>query len=271
MSNLLLFTNKLHHYLFMKALIDMDLVVYRCAASAETESLPVACERVEELLDNIINNSKATEYRAFLSGRGNYRKDIYPEYKANRTAAKPQHLQGCREYACEVLNAEVTENRLEADDYLGIYQTDDTIICSLDKDLLQIAGKHYQWAIRGVNWEKPDTYLEQTEIGGLRLFYEQCLKGDTSDNIKGLAGIGNAKAKKFLQDCETEQEMLAVMLEKYSHEDEFLLNAQCVWILREFDGYYTKRYKELQDGQMARESEDSSKPHEGLPRHGVTA
>jgi DNA polymerase-1 len=231
----------------MIALIDMDLVVYRCAASAESEHVDVAYSRMEDLLDNIIQKVHASSYRAFLTGKGNFRKDIYPEYKANRTQEKPVHLQACREYACEKMNAEVTQDKLEADDYLGIYQTDSTTICSLDKDLLQIAGNHYQWAIAGANWEKPDNWIYQSELEGLRLFYEQCLKGDTSDNVKGVAGIGEAKAKKYLQDCKTEQEMLAVVLEKYPHEDEFLMNAQCLWVLREKEGFYTKRYERLKN------------------------
>ena len=237
--------------LVMLALIDGDLVLYRCAASAENDSLDIAKARVNELLDQILEAISATEYRFFLSGKKNFRKQIYPEYKANRTQPKPVHLSDLREWACEELNAEVTEHSLEADDYLGIYQDKtegSTTICTLDKDLLMIPGNHYQWQFGTSKWTKDAKRLYQSEIEGLRLFYEQCLKGDKADNVKGIAGLGDAKARKLLAGCTTEKEMLEVCLELYGHEEEFLLNAQCLWILQGFDHYYLERFDELRYG-----------------------
>jgi len=63
----------------MIALIDMDLVVCRCAASSENEDLSIATHRVEELLDTILTKVQTTEYRAFLTGARNFRKEVYPE------------------------------------------------------------------------------------------------------------------------------------------------------------------------------------------------
>lgn len=233
----------------MIALIDMDLVVYRSAASAENEDLEIAIHRSQELLDNILQKVEATSYRAFLTGTNNFRKEVYPEYKANRTAPKPKWLQDCRQYAIDKLNAELAYPTLEADDMLGIYQTKDTIICSLDKDLLQIPGKHFQWEIQGgpeeKRWVKPDKFTEQTELEGLRLFYEQCIKGDTSDNVKGIAGLGEVKARKMLALCESEKEMLDIVLQAYATEEEFLMNAICLYILRSKEDSYIKRYEEL--------------------------
>lgn len=227
------------------ALIDMDIICYRCAASAENESVEVAISRQNELLDQILEKVKATEYLAFLTGVNNFRKQIYPEYKGNRTQPKPIHLEACRHYAIKELSATI-EDGLEADDLLGINQTDNTIICSLDKDLLQVEGRHFQWAISGGNWSKPDIFIEQTELEGTRLFYEQCLKGDKTDNIKGIAGIGEKKAKGLLAKATSEKEMLDIVLKQYGHEEEFLMNAQCLYILRSKDDNYTSRYSRLQ-------------------------
>lgn len=235
----------------MIALIDMDLVCFRCAASAENDPINIAIYRAEELLDNIISKTNTTEYRAFLSTKDNFRKTIYPEYKANRTAQKPQHLEALREYAMENMNAELAENSLEADDMLGIHQSDETIICSLDKDLLQIPGKHFQWEISGKGWNKPDSFVEQTEIEGLRLFYEQCLKGDTSDNIKGITGIGKKKAQVLLAKCKTEQEMFDTVRKEYSMDDEFIMNGQCLWILRSLEDNFKNHFERLSDGNKA--------------------
>jgi 5'-3' exonuclease len=233
----------------MIALVDFDLVAYRSAASAENEEVALAINRMKEMLDGILLKVEATSYRAFLTGGDNFRKVIYPEYKANRTAPKPKWLQECREFAIDNLNAELALPTLEADDMLGIYQTDETIICSLDKDLLQVAGNHFQWEIQGgtaeKRWIKPDTFLTQTELEGTRLFYEQCLKGDTSDNVKGIAGIGEAKARKMLALCESEQEMFDIVVQAYATEDEFLMNAQCLYILRSADDSYLKQFERL--------------------------
>jgi len=232
----------------MQALIDMDLVCYRCAASAEQEEESVAVFRMEELLDQILVKSNSDSYRAFLSGKGNFRKTIYPEYKANRTQPKPIHLQALRELACDKLNAEITEHQMEADDYMGIFQDKEnssTVICSLDKDLLMIPGLHFQWAFGTSKWQKDEKTIIQTETEGLRLFYEQCLKGDKADNIKGIAGLGDVKAKRLLEDCTTEKEMLDIVLEQYGHEEEFLMNASCLWILRSFEDSYEERYNGL--------------------------
>ena len=226
----------------MQALIDHDLVVFRCAASAENDSLNIAIHRVEALLDELLTKTGADSYRAFLSGKSNFRKTIYPEYKANRTAPKPVHLEALREYALEKQNAELAPDTLEADDALGINQTDDTMIVSLDKDLLMVPGKHFSWEINGKGWSKPDKFFTQDVIGGMRLFFEQCLKGDTADNIKGIEKIGNKRAKALLADCVTEQEMFDTVRDAYSNDEEFIMNASVLWIMQHEEDIWKNRF-----------------------------
>lgn len=226
----------------MQALIDHDLVVFRCAASAENDGLNIAIHRVEALLDELLTKTGADSYRAFLSGKSNFRKTIYPEYKANRTAPKPVHLEALREYALEKQNAELAPDTLEADDALGINQTDDTIIVSLDKDLLMVPGKHFSWEIKGKGWTKPDKFTEQTKLGGLRLFFEQCLKGDTADNIKGIEKIGNKRAAALLADCVTEQQMFDAVRNAYGNDEEFIMNASVLWIMQNEEDVWKDRF-----------------------------
>lgn len=226
----------------MQVLIDHDLVVFRCAASAENDSLNIAIHRVESLLDELLTKTGADSYRAFLSGKTNFRKSIYPEYKANRTAPKPVHLEALREYALDKQNAELAPDTLEADDALGINQTDDTMIVSLDKDLLMVPGKHFSWEIKGKGWNKPDKFFTQDAIGGMRLFFEQCLKGDTADNIKGIEKIGDKRAKALLADCVTEQEMFDTVRDAYSNDDEFIMNASVLWIMQHEEDVWKDRF-----------------------------
>lgn len=229
----------------MQALIDQDLLCYRCAASAENDDLGIAIYRIDELLDNILNKTEATSYRAFLTSSSNFRKQIYPEYKANRTQPKPRHLRDLQVYSLEKLNAEYAPDGLEADDALAINQTEDTVICSLDKDLLQVPGHHFSWEINGKGWSRPDTFIEQTELEGLRLFYKQCLKGDTSDNVKGIEGLGEKKATKILADCSSHLEMFNIVRDLYGNDDEFIMNASVLWILRSLDDNWKDRFNAL--------------------------
>lgn len=235
----------------MIALIDMDLVVFRSAASAENDPLGIAIYRAEELLDNILNKVGATEYKAYISSDTNFRKEIYPEYKAQRSTVKPVHLLDMKEYAFNKMNAILSPQGLEADDMLGIEQdktTRTTTICSLDKDLLQIPGNHFQWEIGTSKWNKPDNWLTQTELEGYRLFYQQAIKGDPTDNIKGIKGKGKVFAEKALADCTTELQMFNVVRDLYSNDEEFKMNAGCVWILRELGVKFADRFEELTNG-----------------------
>lgn len=105
----------------MVALIDGDILIYRCACSAEHEEISVAKNRLDEILDRILFETKATSFKMYLTGINNFRKSIYPEYKANRTAPKPKHLQELRQYAVETMGAIIVDN-IEADDMLAIEQ-----------------------------------------------------------------------------------------------------------------------------------------------------
>ena len=237
----------------------MDLICYRASAKCEQDDSPANTLSVmEEMVDNILTKTNSTEYRAFLTGEDSFRKKIYPEYKANRKdVPKPKWLHQARDYAVMYLNAEEAIDGLEADDYLAIYQTDDTIICSLDKDLLQVEGRHFQWEISGPNWSKPDTFITQVEIEGKRCFYTQTLTGDSSDNVKGVPNIGIKKATKLLQDCTTELEMFNVVREQYGNDEEFLMNARCLYLLRSFEDDYSLHYERLKNGSTSDQKDNS--------------
>lgn len=230
----------------MLALIDHDLVVFRSAASAENDSFGIAKSRADQLLDSLIEKTKATEYRAFLSSKSNFRKDILPSYKANRTAPKPKHLEALQEYALEHMNAEIAREGLEADDELAINQTDETIIVSLDKDLLQVPGQHFSWEISGKKWKRPDIFRTVSEIDGLRLFFEQCIKGDTSDNVIGIKGMGEKKAKDLLKYIESPEEMFMIVQDLYNDDEAFIKNASCLWMKRTLEDNWRDRFEQFQ-------------------------
>ena len=229
----------------MAALIDSDIIAYRCAASAENEPVDVAIMRVDNMIMEILGLE--TDYISFLSGKNNFRKEINPNYKANRKdIVRPQHLDSCRNYLVTEYNSIITDG-YEADDALGFNLTEETVIYSIDKDLLMIPGHHY-------NFVKKE-YREVSETDALRAFYRQMLIGDSSDNIQGVAGIGKVKAAKLIDPLETEEEMYSIVRKLYypvpdckliEDEERFYMNADCLWIMRKEGERFSHRHEKTQ-------------------------
>ena len=230
----------------MIGLIDGDLVAFRCSASVGDQGEEeIAILRTDRLMQELLHSTQVDRYSCFISGGGNFRKKINPEYKANRTQEPPVHLQACREYLIKEWNAQLATG-CEADDLLGINQTEDSIIISLDKDLLMIPGWHYSWEIAGAGWTKDAEKTYTTPLDGLRAFYRQMLIGDVSDNIFGVKGIGKVKAAKLINDLEDENEMIKVVHDLYEEDSaRFLMNAQCLWIMQQEGETWVSRIKHL--------------------------
>src|SRR3990167_2379460 len=134
----------------MIALIDGDIVTYRCAAVCEEAGQGVAKWQADQLLTRILEDVDATDWKIFLSGDDNFRYKVYPDYKANRRdMVKPKHLELLREHLILDWNATIV-NGYEADDALGIGASNQSIICSIDKDLLQVPGHHYNFVKREI-------------------------------------------------------------------------------------------------------------------------
>jgi 5'-3' exonuclease len=244
----------------MIALIDGDLVCYRNAASAENETVDVALWRCDDLIHNIMRRTGATEHKIYLSGGDNFRKQIDPNYKANRSdMARPKYLELCREHLVRKWNASVTDG-IEADDAIGIRGNglffDDVpfVHCSLDKDFLQLPGKHYQWEFggrtaAGKSWLKEEQHLFVTPLDGLRAFYRQLLIGDTADNVIGVEGIGPVRAARAINNLTDEEEMYQTVRELYSNDERFEKNCQLLWILRMEGVGYLSPSKRKQDAE----------------------
>lgn len=196
----------------------------------------------------ILEETGAEQYRVFIGGDKNYRFDIDPNYKANRKdVPKPEYLQDVRAYLVTEWNAEITDG-IEADDAMGIAQSqrnakivgdayghfpdiDETIICSIDKDLLQVPGNHYNFV------KQEHVFVDQ--LTGLKNFYQQLIQGDQTDNIMGYDGKARPKIPKFLQphidnllECVDEIEMFNYVREMYMDDERLLRNGRLLWIQR---------------------------------------
>ena len=140
----------------MIALIDADIFTYRIGFSTETVDFDIAKWRMDELVHSTLREVGTDNYKMFLTdSAGNFRRKIYPEYHATRTQLKPKWHEQLKEYLILSYNAEIAHGQ-EADDALGIAQCEldstgkttqgikpNSVIVSIDKDLKQIPGWHY--------------------------------------------------------------------------------------------------------------------------------
>lgn len=214
----------------MIVLVDGDVVAYRCSWSANDEDEEHAIERVDSLMDDIrfATTSREEDMEVYLTGKGNFRYEINPSYKANRKEmAKPVHLPAVRQHIIDNWGAVVSEGQ-EADDLISIRATTlgySCIIASIDKDFQQIPCRHYnttkcEWSFVG-------------EFDAHVFFYTQLLTGDRADNVEGIYGVGPKKAAKVLEGCTTEDELYAAVLGRYNNDEERLVNtARLLWLRR---------------------------------------
>ncbi|PPB55985.1 hypothetical protein [Campylobacter hyointestinalis] len=187
-------------------IIDADSLIYRAATLNEemfdfgeggsiTEvDYKSATECLKESLDDILKETNARDYKAYITGSNNFRYEILPSYKSNRKdIKKPELLNALSEFAMSELDF-IKVDGMEADDACCIDMTKEKgcILCHIDKDLNQIAGTHY-------NWNKKEFY-EVSEQEGLEFFYMQVLTGDPSDGYKGCHGVGKVKAYEAIKE-----------------------------------------------------------------------
>ncbi len=129
-----------------------------------------------------------------------FRKELYDDYKANRSAM-PEDLRVQMPYfrhLVEALNIPILEQPgVEADDLIATL-TDrardlgfDVCIISADKDLMQLLCP--QVIMYDTMREKkytPEDVIERFGVEPARVRYVLALAGDTSDNVPGVPGIG---------------------------------------------------------------------------------
>lgn len=109
---------------------------------------------------------------------------------------------------------------------------EEPIICSLDKDLLQVTGKHYNFVKQEFRTISP--------IEGRFNFYWQFIMGDKSDNVFGFDGIARQTVPKKLEGMQHEMQELAsdelaifnYVRELYNDDDRLLMNGRCLWMQR---------------------------------------
>ena len=201
--------------------------------------------RFQEIILELCELCFTNDYKAAVKGEGNFRNDIYPEYKSNRHADPKKRnpfVPTLRKMAVDAGMA-VAAHGMEADDLLRMWQQEckskqePYVICSIDKDLKCIPGRHYLM--------HKNEFLDVSEAEAVRFYYEQLLKGDPTDNIKGIPKVGDVKAKKYLAGDSTEAQFQYTVSEAYQGyfgndwEKELLLNGQLIHLKKTVDDTFS--------------------------------
>lgn len=228
---------------FAAALTARD-IVWEIQPERVVEPLSHALANVRSILRNILSelNADASDLHIHLSGPSdlNFRKQLatIKPYKGNRTDSwRPTYEDEIKDYMVRKWGAVYTHGE-EADDAMGIAQCAEefgaSVIVTNDKDLDMIPGPHY-------NFVTGEKYIVD-DCTAHWLFCQQLLKGDPTDNILGVPGIGDKKAYAALEDCWNDPRSCldtcyALYVQSYGWAawPAFLENGRLLWIRRKPD------------------------------------
>jgi len=225
-------------------------------SSGENTSAPFGLTRfIIDLLEQ-----HAPDYLGVVFDAGHsFREEVHPEYKATRRKM-PEEMEAsiprCRALV-EAFNIPVLEEEnWEADDVIGTLAEQaeaeglQTVIISGDKDFYQLIGPRV-WLLnpgRGgaspvpEEWVRPENAEEKLGVPPERVTDYLALIGDSSDNVPGVAGIGEKTAPKLLDrwgsleeilEHEEEVELTRARNALEDHEGDARLSKQLVTIRRD--------------------------------------
>lgn len=189
------------------SLIDGDSICYIVAWNHEDSLVSLVEQSCDSIVEAILKNTGATHYLGTFSSSENFRHREYlvAKYKGNRPP-KPEWV---REWEMVIKNHLVNKwgfiipEDLEADDVvasLSFWNDGNTyIICSPDKDMKQCPGSHFNYSDLSTA-----SVIEVDNKTAQKNFWTQMLTGDTTDNIKGVPGVGPAKVQKLFEGIDNE-------------------------------------------------------------------
>ncbi|MDD6146000.1 MAG: DNA polymerase I [Oscillospiraceae bacterium] len=144
-----------------------------------------------------------------------FRHQMYQDYKAGRKPMPPElrsQMPILKELLTDLGYRIVEKEGYEADDILGTLSAQCTgenrcFLATGDRDSLQLVSENTSVLLASTKMGKPATVLYDVEkikevygVSPQGMIEIKALMGDTSDNIPGVAGIGEKTAGKLIQD-----------------------------------------------------------------------
>ncbi len=163
------------------------------------------------MLLTLVRDEKPDHLAVVFDAKGpTFRKELYPEYKANRSAM-PEDLVPQVPLIKEVVRAfnmpALEKTGFEADDIIATLAREyaaqglEVTVVTGDKDLMQIVGDRVCLldTMKG-KVSRRDEVIERFGVPPEQVLEVLGLAGDTSDNIPGVPGIGEKTASGLIQE-----------------------------------------------------------------------
>ena len=167
------------------------------------------------MLVNLISSEKPTHLAvAFDVSRKTFRTEMFPEYKATR-AATPDEFRSQMSYINELVDAlgiqRFAIEGFEADDILATLSSRavldgfEVLICTGDRDSFQLVTPEItvlypKKGVTEMNRMTPDAVFEKYGLTPLQYPDFAALRGDPSDNLPSVPGVGEKTATKWIAD-----------------------------------------------------------------------
>ncbi|CAM5275616.1 DNA polymerase I [Mycolicibacterium aubagnense] len=165
------------------------------------------------MLINLLRDEKPSHVAAaFDVSRKTFRKEKYPEYKEGR-AATPDEFRGQIDITKEVLGAlgitVLAEEGFEADDLIATLATQAeaedfrVLVVTGDRDSLQLVSDdvtvlYPKKGVSDLHRFTPDAVVEKYGLTPAQYPDFAALRGDPSDNLPGIPGVGEKTASKWI-------------------------------------------------------------------------
>jgi len=212
-------------------LIDGHSLAYRAYYALPVENFATASGQptnaiygFASMLINLIRDEKPTHIAAaFDVSRKTFRSERFPEYKAQRSAT-PDEFRSQTSYLFDLVHAfgirHFSVEGFEADDIIATFAKKaekdgfETLICTGDRDSFQLVNEHTTvlYPKQGVaNLARMTPAAVEEKYGLTPAQYPDyaALRGDPSDNLPSVPGVGEKTAAKWIVEYQTLENLLA--------------------------------------------------------------
>ena len=211
-------------------LIDGHSMAYRAFYALPAENFKTSTGQptnaiygFASMLINLIKEEKPTHIAvAFDVSRRTFRTEKFAEYKANRVST-PDEFRSQLSHINEMINSFGIKHfeleGFEADDIIATFAKEaekqgfQTLICTGDRDSFQLVNKHTtvlypKKGVTEMNRMTPEAVFEKYGLTPKQYPDFAALRGDPSDNLPSVPGVGEKTATKWIVDYGTLEKLL---------------------------------------------------------------
>jgi hypothetical protein len=218
-----------------KLIVDYDSVIflscYKNKDNQDDELAYMDCIKILGRIETEVwKKYQLVETKIAMTSSTNFRYDLYPEYKQNRKQ-KSEDAEILSKFTKRVKKLIydrlkpilVCDNTFEADDWCVYYSKQGWIVACIDSDVIgqsrspvfNYHSKHWKWVHDGLD----DITINEN-------IFIDSIKGKSKDNVKGVKGMGEAKAKEFIKLLFDGKKSFGDYVDLFETPEDMLLNYQ---------------------------------------------